>query len=98
MIQERGISPFGFCLLDFHPAAYAGSLSLPPVMCRSVTGRSFRSLGFDQVRGSFLTSESGPIDAPDYLPAGSHLGERVTCNGQPIMRKAQTIYGSEVAR
>lgn len=98
MIKERGISPFGLPFIGWNPMCYGGSLSLPPVFCGSFTGRSFRSLGFDQVRGSYLDSISGPLDAPDTLPAGSHLGERVTCNGQPIMRKAQTIYAREVSR
>lgn len=98
MIQERGACPFGIPFITRNPVCYGGSMSLPPVFCRSFTGHSFRSLGFDQVRGSFLDSVSGPLDAPDSLPAGSHLGENVTCNGKPIMRKAQTIYAREVQR
>lgn len=100
MIKERGISPFGptFGFIGWNPMCYGGSLSLPPVFCRSFTGRSFRSIDFDQVRGSFLDVASGPLDAPETLPAGSHMGEWVTCNGQPLMRKAQTIYAREVPR
>lgn len=98
MITERGISPFGLPFYIWNPVAYGGSQSLPPVICRSVTGRAFRSLGLNQVRGSFIDCVSGPIDAPDSLPAGSHLGENVTCNGLPLMRKAQTIFAREVPR
>lgn len=98
MIKERGVSPFGIPFITWNPTCYGGSLSLPPVICRSVTGRAFRSLGFSTIRGAYLDNISGPIDAPEKLPAGSHLGENVTCNGQPIMRKAQTIYAREVSR
>lgn len=98
MIKKRGISPFGIPFITWNPTCYGGSLSLPPVICRSVTGRAFRSLDFSGIRGSFLDSASGPLDAPEKLPAGSHLGENVTCNGKPMMRKAQTIYAREVAR
>lgn len=95
---ERGTSPFGTKFIEWNPTAYGGSLSLPPVICRSTTGRSVRALNPEQVRGAFIDSASGPLDAPDYLPAGSHLGENVTCNGLPICRKAQTIYAKEVRR
>ena len=95
---ERGTCIWGFKFFEYSPIAYAGSMSLPPVICRSVTGRSFRSLGLPQVRGSFLDAIHGPLDAPEHIPAGSHLGENVTCGGQPIQRKAQTIYAREVQR
>lgn len=98
MIKERGISPFGVPFIHVHPACYGGSLSLPPVVCRSFTGRSFRALGMDMIRGSFLDTASGPIDAPERLPAGSHLGEKITVGGRPLMRKAETIYAAEVQR
>lgn len=98
MIKERGICPFGFPFYQWNPVCYGGSKSLHPVACRSFSGHSFRSIRFDQIRGAFLDVASGPLDAPESLPAGSHLGENVTCNGQPIMRKAQTIYAREVQR
>lgn len=98
MIKERGECPFGFPFYQWSPMAYPGSKSLPPVLCTSFTGRSFRSLGFEQVRGSYLDSFSGPIDAPPTIPAGSHKGEWVTCNGEPLMRKAPMIYAGEVER
>ncbi|HLO65298.1 MAG TPA: hypothetical protein VK165_20235 [Azonexus sp.] len=97
-MKERGTCPFGFPFYQWNPVCYGGSKSLPPVMCSSVTGRSFRALNASQIRGSFLDAVSGPLDAPERLPAGSHLGENVTCNGKPIMRKAQTIYANEVPR
>lgn len=98
MIRERGICPFGFPFYQWNPVCYGGSKSLPPVVCRSFSGHSFRSLRFDQVRTGFFDSAFGPLDAPETLPAGSHLGERVTCNGKPLMRKAQIIYAHEVPR
>lgn len=98
MMTKRGISPFGTKFVDYSPLAYGGSLSLPPVVCRSATGRHFRSLNLEQIRICFFDTISGPLDAPDRIPAGSHLGENVTCNGVPLNRKAQTIYAAEVQR
>lgn len=95
---ERGTSSFGIKFIECAPTAYGGSLSLPPVICFSYTGRNFRALALDTVRGRFIDVISGPLDAPERLPAGSHKGENVTCNGLPIMRKAQTIYANEVQR
>lgn len=97
-MKKRGICPFGMPFYYWNPVCYGGSLSLPPVICRSVTGRTFRALPLSMIRGSFLDAVSGPLDAPDRLPGGSHLGENVTCNGLPLMRKAQTIYANEVLR
>lgn len=95
---ERGTSPFGVKFIDYNPTAYAGSLSLPPVICRSYSGRSFQSIGIQHVRARFLDTIHGPLDAPDRLPGGSHQGENVTCNGKPVMRKAQIIFAHEVQR
>jgi len=78
--------------------AYPGSLSLPPVICSSFTGRSFRTVPIESIRGRFIDTASGPLDAPERLPGGSHLSERITYNGKPLMRRAQTIYAYEVAR
>lgn len=98
MITERGVCIFGIPFIHWSPMTYGGSMTLPPVVCSSFTGRSFRSIGFESVRGAFFDVASGPLDAPDRLPGGSHLGENVTCNGKPLMRKAQTIYAREVMR
>ncbi|MRR49410.1 MAG: hypothetical protein EG825_00620 [Rhodocyclaceae bacterium] len=79
--------------------AYPGSITLPPVICRSHTGRSFRSLASDAIRCSFLAHDGGgPLDAPDWLPAGSHQGPNVTINGLPSMERPHTIYHAEVRR
>ena len=98
MIKERGIPLFGVPFFTWNPVCYGGSQSLPPVFCRSFTGRSFRTLEIERIRGCYLDTLSGPLDAPEYLPAGSHLGERVTCNGEYLIRKAVLIYAREVQR
>lgn len=53
----------------------------------------------EYIRGVFLDDQAGgPLDAPDFLPAGSHEGENVTCNGLPLNRRAPLIYPREVTR
>lgn len=86
-------------LIYWNPMVYSRTILDLPAFCRSYTGRSFRSLSMESIRGSFLGDDGGgPLDAPDTIPAGSHQGENVTCNGLPLMRRALMIYPSEVRR
>lgn len=86
-------------LIYWNPMCYSRTVNDLPAFCRSYTGKPFGSLGLEVIRGAFLgVYAGGPLDAPDTIPAGSHRGENVTCNGKPLMRRAQMIYPSEVAR
>jgi hypothetical protein len=86
-------------LIEWNQMCYSRTVDDLPAFCRSYTGKSFRSLSMKYIRGSFLDVHAGgPLDAPDTIPAGSHQGENVTCNGMPLMRRAPMIYPSEVAR
>lgn len=86
-------------LIYWNPMCYSRTVDDLPAFCRSYTGKGYRSLPLESIRGSFLDDHAGgPLDAPDTIPAGAHQGERVTCNGLPLMRRAQMIYPLEVAR
>lgn len=86
-------------LIYWNPMCYSRTVHDLPAFCRSYTGKPFGSLPNESIRGSFLRVDAGgPLDAPDTIPAGSHKGERVTCNGLPLMRRALMIYPSEVQR
>lgn len=83
----------------WNPVCYSRTEHDLPAFCRSYTGRSFRSLPMESIRGAYLGEQAGgPLDAPETIPAGSHQGENVTCNGKPLMRRAVMIYPSEVQR
>jgi len=86
-------------LIYWNPMCYSRTVNDLPAFCRSYTGRSFRALPLESIQGFFLDDQAGgPLDAPDTIPAGSHRGENVTCNGKPLMRRALMIYPSEVQR
>ncbi len=83
----------------FCPPCYAGSPTLPPVICRSYTGRPWAGLGPKQLRAEFLVSPIiGKIDAPDFLPCGSHCAPHITVNGLPLLERAHSIFPREIER
>lgn len=81
------------------PPCYPGSPTLPPVICRSYTGRGGAGVSLGAIRGQFIdTLNIGRIDAPDYLPAGSHCSPLITCNGKPVLERPHLIFPAEIMR
>lgn len=86
-------------LIDYCPPCFPGSLSLPPVFCRSYTGRRWGGIGYEELRGEFLHDLCiGHIDAPNFIPAGAHCAPRITVSGRPLLARAHTIFPAEIER
>jgi len=101
LVVERGKSPFGVDFSQYCSPAYPGSMSLPPVICNTFTGRVWEGLQLEQMRPGFVTAVEigmGRLDAPARIPAGSHCAPRVTCNGLPVIERPGAIYPREVSR
>jgi hypothetical protein len=83
--------------IDYCPPCYPGSMTLPPVCCRTYTGRRWNGISLEDIRPGFhhLIEQ---LDAPNFIPAGSHCAPSVTVNGRPLMRRAQTIFPREIDR
>lgn len=79
---------------------YPGSPKLPPVICRSYTGRPAAGCKAKDIRDGFHIADAfaGQLDAPPVIPAGSHCAPKITVNGLPAIERPSSIYPAEVGR
>lgn len=82
--------PFNLIPFNWAVACWPGSQTLPPVLCVSYTGSP---AGTRLSNFRWFSPLFGSIDAPEYLPAGSHHSSTTS----PLVRPG-VIYASATLR